>query len=61
MFEYLMNHTSEIIAVFTGIVTLFSAIAALTPTPKDDGWAKMAYKLVDWLALNVGKAKDKDK
>ena len=40
-------------------VTAASAVAALTPTPKDDGWVKKAYKIVDLLALNVGKAKDK--
>ena len=36
-----------------------SFIAALTPTPIDDGWVKKIYKVVDWVALNVGKAKDK--
>tara|TARA_B100000902_G_scaffold101747_1_gene104045 strand:- start:1787 stop:1963 length:177 start_codon:yes stop_codon:yes gene_type:complete len=36
-----------------------SLIAALTPTPHDDGLVKKAYKVLDWFALNVGKAKDK--
>mgnify|MGYP001085381054 FL=1 len=36
-----------------------SLIAALTPTPVDDGLVKKAYKILDWFALNVGKAKDK--
>ena len=36
-----------------------SLVAALTPTPVDDGLVKKAYKLLDWVALNVGKAKDK--
>ena len=35
-----------------------SAVAALTPTPVDDGLVKKAYKVLDWVALNVGKAKD---
>ena len=36
-----------------------SLVAALTPTPVDDGLVKKAYKVLDWFALNVGKAKDK--
>mgnify|MGYP001164899758 FL=1 len=36
-----------------------SLIAALTPTPVDDGLVKKAYHVLDWFALNVGKAKDK--
>tara|TARA_Y100000592_G_C5394590_1_gene279941 strand:- start:52 stop:228 length:177 start_codon:yes stop_codon:yes gene_type:complete len=36
-----------------------SLIAALTPTPVDDGLVKKAYRVLDWFALNVGKAKDK--
>lgn len=40
-------------------VTIASAIAATTPTPKAGSlWAKV-YKGIDWLALNIGKAKDK--
>jgi hypothetical protein len=34
-----------------------SLIAALTPTPVDDGLVKQVYKLLDWVALNIGKAK----
>ena len=47
------------IAVIPTIVMLCSFIAAVTPTPIDDGWMKKVYKLVDWFALNVGRAKDK--
>jgi len=41
------------------IVAGASLIAALTPTPVDDGLVKKAYKVLDWFAFNVGKAKDK--
>jgi hypothetical protein len=41
----------------TIIVTVASLIAASTPTPKDDIWIGKLYKLVDLLALNIGKAK----
>ncbi|HIJ50996.1 MAG TPA: hypothetical protein HPP54_08090 [Nitrospinae bacterium] len=45
----------------TAAVTIASVIASVTPTPKEGGiWAKV-YKSIDWLALNVGKAKEKGK
>ncbi len=56
---WVLDHSTEIIAILTGVVTVASAVAALTPTPKDDNIVGKVYKLVDWLALNVGKAKDK--
>jgi len=33
-------------------------IAAMTPTPKDDIWIGKLYKVIDLLALNIGKAKN---
>ena len=48
-----------IISLATSAVALASAIAALTPTPKDDHWVAKIYKIVDMIAINVGKAKDK--
>jgi hypothetical protein len=56
---WILSNKLELINVVTAIVAAASAVAALTPTPKDNGWVAKAYKLVDWLALNVGKAKDK--
>jgi len=56
---YITNNADNIIAALTAVVAAASAIAAITPTPKDDSIAAKAYKVVDWLALNVGKAKDK--
>lgn len=49
----------SIINLATSAVALASAIAALTPTPKDDHWVAKIYKIVDMIAINVGKAKDK--
>ena len=41
------------------VITVCSAIAATTPTPKDDIlWGKI-YKWIDLFALNIGKAKEK--
>ena len=45
--------------IATALVSLASAIAAVTPTPKDDQWIAKIYKIVDLCALNVGKAKEK--
>lgn len=36
-----------------------SAITALTPTPKDDRIARKAYKVIEILALVIGKAKQR--
>lgn len=47
------------IAVVPTIVMVCSLIAAITPTPIDDGWMKKVYMVMDWCALNVWKAKDK--
>ena len=55
MMEFIFN----LITWVTIIVTVASLIAASTPTPKDDGWISKLYKLVDFLALNIGKAKEK--
>ena len=46
------------IQVIPWLVMGASLIAALTPTPVDDGLVKKVYKVLDWVALNVGKAKD---
>ena len=40
-------------------VAACSAIAALTPTPVDDGLVKKLYSVVDFFALNIGRAKQK--
>ena len=43
------------------IVTVASAIAAVTPTPKDDKFIGKLYKIIDVCALNIGKAKEESK
>ncbi len=47
-------------AAFT-IIAVASAVAALTPTPTDDNLIGRLYKIVDFLALNVGYAKERPK
>ena len=57
--SWILEHKDALIGILTGIVAVASAIAALTPTPKDDTIVGKVYKVIDLLALNVGKAKDK--
>lgn len=56
--NYILENSTELIGIATAIVTAASAIAALTPTPADDTWVGKAYRIVDWLALNIGRAKE---
>lgn len=45
--------------VVTAAIALASAVAAATPTPKEGTiWSKI-YSVIDWAALNIGKAKQK--
>ena len=57
--QYVQENWEQIVVILTSAVALASAVAALTPTPKDDGIVKKLYKLIDLLAINVGKAKEK--
>jgi hypothetical protein len=43
------------------VISSASAIAAVTPTPKAGSNLAKAYKVIDILALNVGKAKETGK
>ena len=57
--NYLINNHQQILSAATAVVAACSAIAALTPTPIDDGWVRKLYKVIDFLALNIGRAKQK--
>ena len=57
--SWILENKEALIGILTGIVAVASAIAALTPTPKDDTIVGKIYKVIDFLALNVGKATDK--
>ena len=53
-----MDIIVNIVTWVTAIVTISSIIAASTPTPKDDVWIGKLYKIIDMLAMNIGKAKE---
>ena len=52
-----MEYIFDLFNVLTAAVALASAVAAMTPTPTDDLWVAKAYKLLDLIGLNIGKAK----
>ena len=56
--EWIGNNHEALFAAVTAVVTIASLIASLTPTPKDDNWVAKLYKVVDFLAINIGKAKE---
>lgn len=57
MLDYIITNKDGIIAVATAIVSAASAFCALTPTPKDDSIIRKIYSVIEWMALNIGKAK----
>lgn len=59
MIEYISENKEGIFQIVTAVIAVASAVAALTPTPRDDGFVKKITGIIDLLALNVGKAKDK--
>jgi hypothetical protein len=54
-----MQTFANMMAIIMAIISVSSIIAAVTPTPKDDVWIGKLYKLIDMMALNVWKAKQK--
>lgn len=57
MIDYFIENKEELFGIITTVIAAASAIAALTPTPKDDSIIGKIYKVIDWLALNVFNAK----
>ena len=58
LLNWVLENWESIGHALTAIVTAASAVAALTPTPKH-GAGKAVYSVLDALALNIGRAKDK--
>jgi hypothetical protein len=51
--------TNQYFGIITAVIALASAIAAATPTPAEGTILSKVYAVIDFLALNIGKAKDK--
>jgi hypothetical protein len=52
-----MELLTDLVTIVPIISMLCSVVASLTPTPKDDEWVAKWYKIIDVLAVNIGKAK----
>ncbi len=53
--KFVTENSESLIAIVTGIVTVASLIANLTPSEKDNGWVAKVSKCVNYLALNFKK------
>jgi len=54
-----MEKFREYLEVALAIHAAASTICALTPTRKDDNFLGKVYKVLEFLALNIGRAKDR--
>ncbi len=59
MINYIIENKEQLITIATATVTLASLVSALTPNKTDNKITATLLKLINWLALNVGKAKPK--
>ncbi len=59
MIDIIQTLPNQWISVVTAVIAVASAISAVTPTPKAGSKLAQVYKVIDFLALNIGKAKQK--
>ena len=43
----------DIFNIVTAAIALASAVAAVTPTPKDDEWVAKSYKFIDMMEMET--------
>ncbi len=58
--ENFIINLPQYIEIALAVVGAAAAIASLTPNPKDDGIIKKINSVLNIVALNVGKAKNKE-
>lgn len=56
---WLLTHAVDIFNLISNVVAVGAAVAAVTPTPKDDSIFSTARKVVDFVGFNFGYAKNK--
>lgn len=56
--EWFIQNFGTVFDVASSVVGTAAIIAAVTPTPKDDGIVFVARKVLDLLAFNVGAARN---
>ena len=57
--DWILEHKLDLLNALTAIVAAAAAVAALTPSPKDDGIVAKLRAVIDFLAFNFGFAKNK--
>lgn len=57
MLDYVINNADTIVSVATCAVTVASVITAATETPKPETTLGKIYKILEIIALVIGKAK----
>jgi|TARA_R110000751_G_scaffold87980_1_gene174129 hypothetical protein len=57
MLETITSNSDVILSIVTGIITVASLLIAGTRTPPPDTFLGKAYKLLEFLSLTIGKAK----
>lgn len=58
MIDFFLTYGDTMLAIASGVVSVSAMVAALTPTPADDGIVRVARKVIDLLAFNFGHAKN---
>lgn len=61
MFDYITLHWAELLQIIGAVIGAAALIAALTPTPVDDGVVKFLRKIIDLVGANWGNAKNEKK
>lgn len=59
MLAYILDHSDTIISTATGVVTIASIVTASTETPPPETVLGKIYRILEVLALVMGKAKNK--
>lgn len=55
----LLPHLYTLLQILFAFHAFACLVTVLTPTPKDDDLLAKLYKVIDFIALNVGYAKDR--
>jgi hypothetical protein len=59
MFDYILSNPDRILTAATSVVTIASIVTASTTTPAPETVLGKLYKILEVLALVLGRAKDK--
>lgn len=59
MLDYVIGNPERILTIATSVVTIASFITMRTETPPPDTLLGKAYRIIEILAMAVGKAKQK--